>query len=737
MEAETLNYETPDIASAESFLHKIGGPGSKFCFATIPNSAECKERNKRADGKLKTRKFYGTVGEHAPKLERLNRKGWGIYFVPADTGGATWNDTDVQNVRALFVDQDAGGVELVRSKAPHIIVETSENRFHSYWRVGPGFPITEVKPLQESMVFQFDGDPKCTNPASLMRLPGFVNPKHDNEFLVRVIEASDHAALTVDSAKQLFGEIPQQKKLSKPLADSLGEGERHPSLFSLAGAMRRKGCTENEILPALEAMNEKRCCPPLDQDELEKMARGVTRYAPGIDRFCPTESWAAEHLSYTFGAGVRYDHTSGRWLLWDGTRWQPDETNAVYQVALDAAREIRMLVTTEMSKEQSGVIMKFAWGLESYAKTKAVLALTASRPEIATTHRDLDKNPDLFNLKNGTLDFTGKKVLFRKQNKNDLLTKRSEASYVPGADCPKWKAFTEWASCDDPEMVRFLRQFWGLCLTGRPVQFVWFLFGQGANGKSVFWNALLKFLGEYGQVAPVEMLLSKEQRASVPNDMARLPGAHLAVCSEIPAGSRLNEQQLKDLTGGDRITARFMRQEWFEFEPSHKLVMCGNHRPQVRGQDHAIWRRLLLIPFDNLVTDNQRRDMDEMLAEFQGEWPGILNWALEGLEDYWKNGLVVPGRAKAAIESYRDDEDVLGDFFREHIVKAPGSVCDGVDLFERYSKTDSKAMGRKNFYKAVEERGVRVSNTNGLRGKRFDGIRLAPEEEGGTDLLTN
>jgi putative DNA primase/helicase len=237
----------------------------------------------------------------------------------------------------------------------------------------------------------------------------------------------------------------------------------------------------------------------------------------------------------------------------------------------------------------------------------------------------------------------------------------------------------------------------------------------------------MTFYGDYALKCPFDMLT--KDKGGIPNDVARLPGVRLAVCSEIPGGSAINECLVKEITGGDRLTARFLHHEYFEFNPSHKVLVVGNHRPRVRGGDHGIWRRILLVPFDNTIAENERRDMRVMIDEFMAESSGILNWALQGLKDFWANGLIVPERARIASAEYQADEDALGDFLGGYTERSDGNETQGSLLYSAYKASTEQAggqsMSNRSFYDALRERGY--STRKCRDGKRVIGLRLTKD----------
>jgi len=460
---------------------------------------------------------------------------------------------------------------------------------------------------------------------------------------------------------------------------------------------------------------------------LWKLLPNTERQATVTD-FRPNDTFAAEWFASIYGEDIRFDHTSGRWLIWDETKWRIDDTEMIYAMGKQAARQMRQLITDDINGDKAKDIIKFATRSEDRKKIADFLMLAGTDQNIAITNSKLDRDPFLFNCKNGTLALHEKNVVFHEHLKSDMLTKMANVSYEPNATCSKWISFISWLCCNDKAMERFLAQFFGICLTGQALQYLWFWYGLGANGKSVLWNTAAKFYGDYALKCPFDMLT--KEKGGIPNDVARLPGVRLAICSEIPGGAAFNECLIKELTGGDRLTARFLHQEFFEFDPTHKILIVGNHRPRVNGGDHGIWRRILLVPFDNTVLDIERRDMTVMIDEFMAESSGILNWMLRGLVDFWTNKLVIPERARLASAEYRDAEDSLGDFLAGYTERAAGNETQGSTLYAIYKTFTETAGGKpmsiRSFYEALRERGFTIKPSN--IGKKVTGLRQIKEE---------
>jgi putative DNA primase/helicase len=256
------------------------------------------------------------------------------------------------------------------------------------------------------------------------------------------------------------------------------------------------------------------------------------------------------------------------------------------------------------------------------------------------------------------------------------------AAADPGTPHPLWTAFLARVTNNNVELIGFLQQFLGYCMTGHTFEHVLlFLYGTGANGKSVFVNTISKIFGSYAIVAPMELFMaSKHERH--PTEIAKLRGARLVVGQETEKGRRWDVTKIKNLTSDDQLTGRFMRQDFFDFKPTHKLIITGNHKPSLRSVDEAIRRRFLLVPFTVQVPKAER---DPYLArKLEAEWPAILRWMVDGCLEWHRVGLKVPAIVRDATDEYFDDEDTMGLWINEWIDRDPHAFTLTNELFKNW-----------------------------------------------------
>ena len=379
-----------------------------------------------------------------------------------------------------------------------------------------------------------------------------------------------------------------------------------------------------------------------------------------------TDTGAAERFAILQQHEVKYCAPWKKWLIWDGRRWSNDNTYAVTRKTKAVTRQLYTGAAKIQDDRERRETLKFLIKSESTAKVKAMHELLKS--EVPILPEQLDQNKWLLNLENGTYDL--KTAEFKQHNSKDYITKLAPVEYDENATCPLWIEFVNEIMAGDLHMISFLQQVIGYALTGdTSEQAMFILYGLGANGKSTFLETIGALVGDYGTATPIETLLIK--REGISNDIARLKGARFVYAMEAAQNKRLAESLIKQLTGGDRITARFLHAEFFEFHPEFKLFLATNHRPVIRGTDWAIWRRIHLIPFTvEIPKEKQDKNLKEKLIV---ELPGIMNWALAGCDDWLRNGLFYPEPVIEATGKYKSEMDILGDFITDCIDKERGS----------------------------------------------------------------
>ena len=351
----------------------------------------------------------------------------------------------------------------------------------------------------------------------------------------------------------------------------------------------------------------------------------------------------------------------------------------------------------------------------------AVEFLARSDRRVAAVPGQWDKDPWLFNTWTGTVELkTGE---LREHRRLDYITKL--ASVGPGGDCPMFHEFMRTIFAEDIELIDYLQKFFGYILTGETREHVMLFFhGTGANGKSVLISTISGILGTYHRVAPIDTF-TVGSFSSHPTDMAGLRGARLVTAIETEEGRRWAESKIKELTGGDKITARFMRQDFFEYTPAFKLIIVGNHKPELRNVDEAMRRRLHLIPFNVTIPPDKR---DKHLADkLKEEWPGILQWMIDGCLKWQAEGLDPPQSVIAATAEYLQSEDTFATWIEERCELKPSYTDTSANLFASWKAwaelMGEPAISRKAFAnKLLGRPGIDLDRTKTARG--FKGIRV-------------
>jgi putative DNA primase/helicase len=519
-------------------------------------------------------------------------------------------------------------------------------------------------------------------------------------------------------------------KKAQPVPNAIFSGQRNNVLTSLAGTMRRRGMTEREICAALLVVNEERCQPAMDVIEIQRIAMSVCRYEPavlGMERvFNLTDLGNAERLAAAHGQTLRYCHAWGKWLHWNGQRWEIDNNDEVIRRAAETVRSIQKEADLAVSEDIQGKILKWAKGSESRSRLLALVQLAQAENVIGVDPDILDSDPWLLNARNGIVNLqTG---ILAEAAPAQLITKLVPAQYAPGAACPLWIKFLNRIMDENDGMIAYLQRAVGYALTGSTrEQCLFILYGTGANGKSVFLETLSTMLNDYAMRTPTDTLLVK-RTGGIPNDVARLKGARLVTAVEADTNKKMAESLVKQITGGEKVTARFLHREWFEFTPEFKVFLATNHKPVITGTDHAIWRRIQLIPFT--VTIPEEEQDKDLALKLQNELPGILAWAVQGCLEWQKQGLNPAAEVVGATSTYRSEMDAVAGFLDDCCVLNTDAFVTIAGLYKAYSAwcdaTRERALTKRELSSRLTERGYRKRRGNG--GKwQWRGIGLQDE----------
>ena len=431
-----------------------------------------------------------------------------------------------------------------------------------------------------------------------------------------------------------------------------------------------------------------------------------------------TDIGNALRLADRFEHDLRYVPSMG-WLRYEGHRLVKldglplDEACALPDV-------IRSEVDASFTREKMDAYEKWAFKSSAASRLREALSIASDLPTIRTTTEALDAKPLELNTPAGVYDLTD--ATLRETLASDLLTRSTRVAPAPGA--PNWERFLSQV-LPSVDVRNFVQRAVGYSLTGLTREEVFFmLYGAGQNGKSKMMAAISHALGNYAHSFDPKLIVQQKYEGH-PTNIASLHGVRFAFSSEVGEGAALDEGRVKAITGGDTMTARFMRKDEFSWVPTHKLWMATNHLPVIKGTDKGIWRRVLVIPFDVNITDEMR---DNQLEEkLNAEARGILAWCIDGAEQYLKHGLQVPVEVQMASEHYKYEQDHTSLYLAEHTYEERGTVCPAGDLylgFKRWCEDNGHhAMSSTAFGRELSRLGFESDKINGKRVRR--GLRMA------------
>ncbi len=457
------------------------------------------------------------------------------------------------------------------------------------------------------------------------------------------------------------------------------------------------------------------------------------------DSACPpfahTDLGNAERFVRHHKENVRYCAAVKTWYIWDGRRWQGDTVEMIYYLARLTVRNIPKEADIYQHDDlRRAQVLKWATHSESRERIRAMVELAQSDPVVAIEPDFFDRDLWLLNCMNGTLNL--KTLNLQPHNRQDFVSKLVPVAYDADAICPRWEQFLDCIFGHNQPLIDYVQRICGYCLTGSTrEQDFYFLYGTGANGKSTLIKTLMALLGtDYATQASSETLWARRYEA-IGEEIAVLQGARLVIAMEADQGKKLAEGLVKQLTGGDRIRARRLYANSFEFMPTFKILLAANHKPRISGTDNGIWRRIKMIPFMvSIPEDKQDVDLGEKLLK---ELPGILNWTLKGCRDWQQQGLRPPSEVTEATTDYRADSDLISAFLEESALIDPTSRIQCKHLYEAYQtwaeSAGEKPLNMRRFNDSLKERGFQTQVGNCNR-KFWHGIGLRRSDADWSDI---
>jgi putative DNA primase/helicase len=430
-----------------------------------------------------------------------------------------------------------------------------------------------------------------------------------------------------------------------------------------------------------------------------------------------TEDALALRFSAMHRDELRYIHTKGQWQAWDGARWYGEQTLLAFDLVRDSCREVARIYGN--GKPLSSVLN---------AKTVAAVERMARADRCHATSIDQwDANDWLWNMAGETIDLHS--GVGHVPDPDDYITKLAAcAAAPPGTPHPLWTGFLE-RIMPDPELRSFSQRFAGYSLTGDTSEHKFcFGYGTGANGKSTYINTIAGIMNDYATVSGVGTFIASNTERH-PTDVAKLHGYRLVVAQETEKGRRWDETKIKSMTGGDPMTARFMRCDFFDFVPRFKLFIVGNHKPRLDNVDEAMRRRLLLVPFLVQIPVEERDQ--ELPAKLRAEWPAILRWMLDGCAEWQRNGLAPPPIVTTATDEYFDDQDMFKQWLEDCTKEGTQFAFTATgQLFASWKqwcdKRSLQAGSAQTLSDALSDRGFTRKKTNGVRGFKALELKVTP-----------
>jgi putative DNA primase/helicase len=556
-----------------------------------------------------------------------------------------------------------------------------------------------------------------------------------------------------------------------PPARNEGGGGRHDLALALCGYMLRNGEAIEDVTQMLVSAWECRKAPREGVEDVRQAVRGtaarLARNEPatggrrleelfprlpekiadflGWERrtmrkqrhhYAMTDLGNAERFVDAHRDRVLWCPARKAFLVWDGKRYAWDERGEAVKLAHTTARDIHHEAAGAEDEGRQKAISK--WALSSQNESRINAMLSQAKPYLAVGMEELDRDPWLVNCQNGTLDLrTGR---LKGHDPADRITKIVPVSYDPGALSPRFKRFLKEALVDGT-LIKFVKRYSGYTLTGiTRERLLAILYGFGKNGKTTLVELLHEALGDYARNTDVETLLVKKYQG-VGNDVAALKGARFVSAAEVEKGRRLAESKVKQLTGRDTVTARFLFGEPFDFKPEFKLWLSTNNKPVIKGTDDAIWDRIRLIPFTQRF-EGSKAD-PKLPDKLRAELAGVFAWMVEGCLEWQEHGLEEPKTVTDATKQYREEMDTLASFLDEVCVMGPHYRVLAERLYQRYAMWCDNSGERKDSKKAfvarLEERGFeRRRETAGVNKGRYIWLGIGPrsddEPPGGGDV---
>jgi len=685
-------------------------------------------------GKLPVKETFIRGADEIIKWAEEHRTSYDCYFGVATRNGSGKKEA-IRELVVVHVDvdfkttpQEKADKLQIGFPLPPTYKIASGGGYHLYWLLEEPAErenINRIEAINRGLAKVLGGDLASCDASRILRIPGTPNRKPDYgrpSPIVAIVGGQPGKRYTL-SAFDDYAEFPEAPTPASSVGDKIPAGERNATLTSMAGTMRRRGFTESTIEAALLAENRAKCSPPLPDAEVRGIVQSVTRYSP-IKTFNLTDLGNAKRLVAQYRDRIRYCRTWKTWMVHDGTRWSRDDTGQVHRYAKQVTRDIYHEAGDDASDGRRKELSKHAMKTEGENRIEAMISLAKTEEGIAIRPADMDRHPLKLNVLNGTLNLAEGKLY--PHDPADLITQLAPVSFDEEAPFSLLMKFLSDIFPGKEELVRFVHRFFGYCATGSTKEQVFVIgHGEGSNGKTVLLETVSAVLGDYAQPAPFSTFTMKRSD-NTRNDLAGLHNSRLVTSSESTEGRRFDEELLKRLTGDEKVTARFLYGEFFDYMPKFKLFLASNHLPKIKGTDYAMWRRVRLVPFEAVFTDEKGNRDRDIKGKLLAEASGILNWIVSGAMVWSDIGLGEAEEIKAATGKYREGEDMLGNFLAECCEHNPELEQPARDLFLAYKEyCGGRAGNEKDFSQAMRRRGYGTHRKK--KGTYWTGLTLVAD----------
>jgi putative DNA primase/helicase len=686
----------------------------------------------------------------AMQLKRDNLDGLNVSMAINSIDGRKRAKYYVTSINAVFIDSDDGRLSVKKLLAlplpPHLIVETSEKNYHAYWRI-KNCKIAQFSKLQKALAAKFKTDVAVSDLARAMRMPGTYNHKSKPPFLARIVHndqdrphVTAKALVTALKLKVEYyaGSLPIQDSTaysddetrsrivdalaSIPMDDrwiwlragmAIHSFDSGPCGFSLWDEWSRKSPGEK-----YDANDQRKTWDGFAAENgvtLGSLFHMAKQYREG-GAAAFEESTLAQLFSESFQDQLRYDRDNKKWYAFNGTVWTVDS-----QAPVRKAKDLIGGLAEGADSTTLSALKRF----RTVAGYRSIVSHTELLPNLQISVREFDQHPNIFAVKNGVINLvTGK---FQTARALDFLRRQADVQFDAEAKCPNWTKFVRAIVKDDRDLYEYLRRIIGYAMFGHAEEQSFFvLIGQGSNGKGVLSRTLKRLFGDYGEsVSPT--LLTKAYCGN-PNGptpaLVQLHGARIANCTELPKGAAFDEAFIKQYAGGDEITARPTYGDQFTFKPEGKLLVSTNHVPEIAADDHAMWRRMKVLPFNAVFSgENNDRKLEEKLDQ---ERSGILNWMITGAMAYAKSGLGTCDAVERLESKMRKNADSVLAWISECCAKDKAAKTQASLAYESYEtfmrRAKRKPLSFPEFRKNLNSKefySKRRSNANYYVGLRL------------------